>query len=88
MEIYASQVIIILIIDSLAIQRNFLSGDKIEIYDLNGNQIVYEIYDKYKISDTDLSCLEQDFYNLKTVTLITCDDIDNHKRLVVKAKEK
>ena len=53
-----------------------------------GKCIVYEIYDIYKVKQTDMSCISQDTNNLKIVTLITCDSIDDSFRTVVKAKEK
>lgn len=60
--------------------------DKINIYDLNGNSIVYEIYDIYETSPNDMSCTFQNTNNQKIVTLVTCNNV-NGKRLVIHAKE-
>lgn len=60
--------------------------DIIKIYDLNGNMIEYEVYKKYEVDSTDLSCLTQDTNENKIVTLLTCNNV-NGKRLIVVAKE-
>lgn len=67
---------------------NFINGDEIEIYDLNGNNIVYEVYRKYEVNFNDLTCTSQEVYNQKIITLITCDNINDLKRLVIHAKQK
>lgn len=54
---------------------------------LLGRLIEYEIYDIYKAKQTDMSCISQDTRNLRVITLITCDSIDDSFRTVVKAKE-
>ena len=61
-------------------------GDKIQIYDLAGNYVTYEIYDIYESRANDTSCAFQDTNNLKLVTLVTCNNV-NGKRLVLHAKE-
>lgn len=61
-------------------------GDKIQIYDLAGNYVTYEIYDIYESRADDTSCTFQDTNNLKLVTLVTCNNV-NGKRLVLHAKE-
>ena len=65
-----------------------LNGDEIEIYDLNGNNIVYEVCSKYEVSSTDLACTSQEVSNQKLVTLITCNNINDSKRLIIQAKQK
>lgn len=67
---------------------NFISGDEIEVYDLNGNCVVYEVYNKYEVNFNDLTCTSQKVYNKKIITLITCDNINDLKRLVIHAKQK
>ncbi len=52
-----------------------------------GNTKNYEIYSVYKIKQTDMSCISQDTNNLKILTLITCDNLNDSFRIVVKAKE-
>ncbi len=42
-----------------------LNGDEIKIYDLNGNNIVYEVYNKYEVNFNDLTCTNQNVNNKK-----------------------
>lgn len=65
---------------------NLVNGDIIKIYDVNNFALEYIVYKVYKTSANDLSCTEQNTNNLKIVTLITCDSLDNHYRNIVKAK--
>ncbi len=76
------------------INNNFFSrlnelsiGDSIEIYDLNGNKMLYVIYQKKEVDSTDLSCTSQNTANQKIITLITCSNTNNSKRLIIKAKK-
>lgn len=64
------------------------NGDEIEIYDLNGNNMFYEVYSKYEVNSNDLTCTSQAVDNQKIVTLITCDNINDLKRLIIQAKQK
>ena len=61
-------------------------GDRIEIKDLNGQTIIYKIYDKYVVQPDDVSCTSQRTNGLKEVTLITCTD-DSKLIVIVKARE-
>lgn len=61
-------------------------GDKIEIKDLNGQTIIYKIYDRYIVEPDDVSCTSQRTNGLREVTLITCTD-DSKSRVIVKARE-
>ena len=61
-------------------------GDRIEIKQLNGQTIIYKIYDKYVVQPDDVSCTSQRTNGLKEVTLITCTD-DSKLRVIVKARE-
>lgn len=61
-------------------------GDRIEIKDLNGQTIIYKIYDKYVVQPDDVFCTSQRTNGLKEVTLITCTD-DSKLRVIVKARE-
>lgn len=62
------------------------NGDLIEIYDLAGQKHEYHIENKYEVNANDLSCISQDVGNNKLVTLITCNNSNNLKRLVIQAK--
>ena len=66
--------------------NELIIGDIITIYDLNGNNINYKIYDKYETTSDNTSCTFQETNGLKLVTLITCNNV-NGKRLVIHAKE-
>lgn len=62
-------------------------NDIITIQDLNGNKINYKVYDKYEVNADELDCTNQDTNQAREITLITCNSINNTKRIVVKAKE-
>lgn len=64
------------------------TNDIISIYDLNGKKLDYFVYDKFEIIYNDLSCTNQDTNGFRELTLITCNNIDDTKRIIVKAKEK
>ena len=62
-------------------------GDIVTIYDLSGNKLDYTIYKTYETDYNDLTCIDQNTNGKKELTLITCNNIKN-KRRVVKATEK
>lgn len=59
-------------------------GDYFYITDLNNTKLKYTIYDKYVVKENNLYCTQASA-NVE-VTLITCYNLDNSKRLVIKAK--
>lgn len=59
-------------------------NDKIILTDVYGNSTIYQIYDNYKSSPKDISCLNQDTGGEKKITLITCT-MGATKRVIVKA---
>lgn len=61
------------------------TGDIVELIDLNGNSVNYNIYDKFEVAADDISCTSQDL-NKTEVTLVTCNTI-NGTRIVVKAEK-
>lgn len=67
--------------------KNLNQGDLITIYDLSGAKVSYEIYSTYETDWQDFSCTSQDTNGKKEITLITCNNIKNRRR-VVKAIEK
>lgn len=67
--------------------KNLKNGDLINIYDLIGNKIQYSVYASYETDYNDLSCSKQDTNGKREITLITCNNIKN-KRRVIKAVEK
>lgn len=62
-------------------------GDIINIYDLSGTKVEYCVYDSYETDYNNLSCIDQNTDGKKEVTLITCNNIKN-KRRVIKARQK
>lgn len=62
-----------------------VNGDVIQITDSVGNMIQYQIYDKYIVDPTDVSCTSQNTDGKKEITLITCTD-DSKQRVIVKAR--
>lgn len=67
--------------------KNLKIDDKIYIYDLSGKKMEYVVYNSYETEYNDLSCTNQDTKGRKEITLITCNNIKN-KRRVVKAINK
>lgn len=61
-------------------------GDIIQIYDLNGNKIDYNIYSKSDLPANDTSCLSQNTNSLREITLVTCNTVKGN-RTVLKAKQ-
>lgn len=61
-------------------------GDTVELTDLTGRTIEYEIYDRLVVDPNDISILKTNDETIREVTLITCTN--GHKnRLILKAKE-
>lgn len=63
-----------------------VSGDIIELEDMNKNVVKYSVYDKFTVDPTDTSCTSQLTNGRREVTLITCTNYGT-QRLVVKATE-
>ncbi len=62
-------------------------GDIINIYDLGGAKLEYSVYDSYETDYDNLECINQQTDGKKEITLITCNNIKNRRR-VIKATEK
>lgn len=62
------------------------NGDRVILTDNKGENKRYNVYDKYKIAEDDLSCLKQETEGKIEVTLITCTN-NKKERLVVKCRE-
>jgi len=54
---------------------------------INGEFINYRIYEVSKVKQDNTKSLSQDTKGTKIVTLVTCDDINNKIRYIVKARE-
>ena len=61
-------------------------GDLIEVYGLSGEKQEYKISKKYEVDDNDLSCTSQEIGNTKMITLLTCDNTNQNKRIVVQGE--
>ena len=61
-------------------------GDTINLTDLTGRTITYEVYDKHTVDPTDTSDTTQLTGGKKEVTLITCTD-DSKQRVIVRCRE-
>lgn len=61
-------------------------GDIVELTDLDNNTVKYEVYNKYIVEPTDVSCTTQVTNGKREITLITCTNYGT-QRLVVKARE-
>ncbi len=66
---------------------NMKNGDEIEITDLGGNTVTYEVYDKFIVNPDELECTSQLTGGRREITLITCTN-DNKQRYIIKAREK
>lgn len=62
------------------------NGDNIEIYGLNGKKQNYKVFKKYEVEFDDLTCINQKVDDNKIITLLTCNNSNQKKRLVVQAK--
>jgi len=65
-----------------------VNGDIVEITDIFGKMIQYEVYDKYIVNYTDTACTSQHTEGRKEITIITCTDASDENRVIVKAREK
>lgn len=62
------------------------NGDIVELEDMTGRKIEYQVYNKYVVEPTDTSCTSQLTNGRKELTLITCTNYGT-QRLVVKCRE-
>lgn len=65
---------------------NLENGDIVQIKDLSGTTLNYEVYDKYIVEPDNVACTTQLTNGKKEVTLITCTN-DNKQRYIIKARE-
>ena len=62
------------------------NGDEIYIYNNNGFKCIYKVFGKYEVKENDLSPIYNYNKNEKTLTLITCNNLNNN-RIIIKAKQ-
>ena len=61
-------------------------GDLIEMTDLSGRTIEYQIFDKYVTNPNDVECVNSVEGGTREITLITCTN-GRSNRLIIKARE-
>ena len=62
------------------------NGDEIYIYNNNGFKYIYIVFEKYEVKENNLSPIYNYNKNEKTLTLITCNNLNNN-RIIIKAKQ-
>lgn len=62
-------------------------GDKIYVKDYRGKRVTYTIYNKFETDDSDTSFYQRETNGKAELTLSTCTDASNKRRLIVLAKE-
>lgn len=62
-------------------------NDEIYIFDNNGTQYIYFVYDIYEVADSDLSPVLNYEPKERTLTLVTCNNF-NSNRIILKANQK
>ena len=62
------------------------NGDNVTLKDYSGNEKVYKVYDMYTVDPTDLGCTSQMTNGKRELTLITCTQY-GQKRRVIKCVE-
>ena len=67
--------------------KNLQQGDEINIYDLSGNMVSYNVTNMFEIENNDFSCTTQETNGEKWVTLMTCNSIKG-TRFIVRCVEK
>ena len=60
-------------------------GNIINIYDINGTLIKYQVYKKYEIDKNNTKCTSQNTNGKREITLVTCNNL-NGNRLIIKAR--
>ena len=66
--------------------HELVNGDTVELEDLTGRKVTYQVYNKYVVKPTDTRCTSQKTNGKKELTLITCTNYGK-ERLVVKCRQ-
>ena len=61
-------------------------SNPLEIYNNNGFKYIYIVFEKYEVKENNLSPIYNYNKNEKTLTLITCNNLNNN-RIIIKAKQ-
>lgn len=62
------------------------NGDEILLYDNSEQKFIYKVFSYYEVSSSDMSPILDYDKNIKQLTLVTCNNL-NQNRLIVKAKQ-
>ena len=62
-------------------------GDKIYVKDYRGTRLTYTIYNKFETYDTDTSFYQRETNGKAELTLSTCTDASNNRRLIILARQ-
>lgn len=62
------------------------NGDEIFLYDNSEQKFIYKVFSYYEVSSSDMSPILDYDRNIKQLTLVTCNNL-NQNRLIVKAKQ-
>ena len=62
-------------------------GDKIHVKDYRGVSLTYTIYNKFETSDQDTSFYQRETDGKAELTLSTCTDASNYRRLIILARQ-
>ncbi len=62
-------------------------GDKIYVKDFRGTRISYTIYNKFETDDKDTSFYQRETNGKAELTLSTCTDASNNRRLIILARQ-
>lgn len=62
-------------------------GDKIHVKDYRGVSLTYTIYNKFETSDQDISFYQRETDGKAELTLSTCTDASNDRRLIILARQ-
>ena len=62
-------------------------GDKIYVKDYRGTRLTYTIYNKFETSDQDTSFYQRETDGKAELTLSTCTDASNDRRLIILARQ-
>ena len=65
--------------------ENVATGDVIKITDVDGQTLVYTVYEKYETTPEDVAYITRNVGENTEITLVTCTD-DSNARIIVKAR--
>ncbi len=67
--------------------KRLKNGDKIYVTDYRGTRLTYTIYNKFETDDKDTSFYQRETNGKAELTLSTCTDASNNRRLIILARQ-